>query len=125
MLLCAAAAFGQSAEERPGGGPTPGAGKIIVHSKFGGQIYGFDIDQRGTEATYTREIGPVQRQRSGGYRDIQPEHRTDLKVVSETDNQDNFVTYGVVGTSVGLIEQEIVTGIYVTSRVYPTMNPLS
>src|SRR5579863_10107826 len=28
---------------------SPGAGSTIVHSKFGGQIFGFDIDQNGTE----------------------------------------------------------------------------
>ena len=26
-----------------------GPGNVIVHSKFGGQIFGFDIDQNGTE----------------------------------------------------------------------------
>ena len=29
--------------------PAVGPGSVIVHSKFGGQIFGFDIDQNGTE----------------------------------------------------------------------------
>ena len=28
---------------------TPGTSHVLVHSKFGGQIFGFDIDQNGTE----------------------------------------------------------------------------
>src|ERR1039458_9702834 len=47
-----------------------------------------------------------------------------LKVVSATENQDNFLTLGIEGTSVGLVEQEIVTGIFVTDRVYDVLNPL-
>src|SRR5438270_1183404 len=30
-----------------------GPGNVIVHSKFGGQIFGFDIDQNGTEGVLT------------------------------------------------------------------------
>src|SRR5580704_1483669 len=32
-----------------------GAGSTIVHSKFGGQIFGFDIDQNGTEGVLSED----------------------------------------------------------------------
>ena len=47
FLLSGAAAFGQADDFQLN--PAAGAGTIIVHSKFGGQIFGFDIDQSGTE----------------------------------------------------------------------------
>ena len=37
MLFVSVAGYGQA------------LGKVIVHSKFGGQIFGFDIDQNGSE----------------------------------------------------------------------------
>src|SRR5436305_1566281 len=32
---------------------TPGAQQIFVHSKFGGRIFGFDVDQNGTVGILT------------------------------------------------------------------------
>lgn len=34
----------------------PGAGSTIVHSKFGGQIFGFDIDQNGAEGVLSEAL---------------------------------------------------------------------
>jgi hypothetical protein len=48
-----------------------------------------------------------------------------LKVISETENEDNFLTLGIEGTSVGLVEQEIVQGIFVSQRIYDVLDPLS
>ncbi len=123
LFLCAAAAFAQEQELQPQ--PTIGPGKVIVHSKFGGQIYGFDIDQNGTEGmlseakllnngtvlaaveTFSQSTGKI------------------LKVVSETRTEDDFITMGVVGTSVGLVEHEHVKGGRVARRTFNTLNPLS
>ena len=46
LVLCSATAFGQTNEFHPNlsAGPTG----VLVHSQFGGQIFGFDIDQNGT-----------------------------------------------------------------------------
>ncbi|MGO9305068.1 MAG: hypothetical protein ACLP3R_15460, partial [Candidatus Korobacteraceae bacterium] len=45
--LCSAVALAQTNEFQPNSpsGPTG----VLVHSQFGGQIFGFDIDQNGTE----------------------------------------------------------------------------
>jgi len=117
-VQCAAQASGEGTRA------AVGAGTTIVHSKFGGQIFGFDIDQNGTEGVLTEDkildngnvLAAVETfdQKSGKI----------LKVVSATENQDNFVTLGIEGTSVGLVEQEIVTGFFVTQRIYDVMDPL-
>jgi len=44
-------------------------------------------------------------------------------VVAETENQDNFVTMGITGTSVGLVEQEQVQGGFVVNRIFKTLQP--
>jgi len=124
LLLCGAAAFAQSNDEELQPRPAIGPGKVIVHSKFGGQIYGFDIDQNGTEGV----LSEAKLQNNGtvlaAVETFSQSSGKILKVVSETQTQDDFVTLGVVGTSVGLVEHEHVKGI-VVSRTFNTMNPLS
>jgi hypothetical protein len=46
LILSCLAAFAQDFQPNP----SAGAGSVLVNSKFGGQIFGFDIDQNGTEA---------------------------------------------------------------------------
>ncbi len=96
-----------------------GPGNILVHSKFGGQIFGFDIDQNGSEGLLSEAgdgINAVETfdQKTGEI----------LDVVAQTKTQDDFITYGVVGNSVGLFEHEHVQGIYVVKRNYGVLNPL-
>jgi hypothetical protein len=101
-----------------------GAGTTIVHSKFGGQIFGFDIDQNGSEGVLTEDKLLANGNVLAAVETFDQKSGKILKVVSATENQDNFLTLGIEGTSVGLVEQEIVTGGFVTQRVYDVMNPL-
>ncbi len=102
-----------------------GAGSTLVHSKFGGQIFGFDIDQNGTEGVLSesQDIG-------GGGKVLAAVETFDqksgkiLKVVSKTDNKDDFLTLGITGTSVGLVEQEVVKNLFVSQRIYDVLDPL-
>jgi hypothetical protein len=48
-----------------------------------------------------------------------------LDVLVETQTQDDFVTLGVVGTSVGLVEHEHVLSLLHVQRSFHTINPLS
>ena len=88
LLLCSAiAGFGQGI-----------GGKVFVHSQFGGQIFGFDIDQNGTEGVLSeaktlgsgKVLAAVETfdQRSGKI----------ISVVTMTETTDDFLTQGVVGT---------------------------
>lgn len=120
IVLCvlgSAVAFGQTAEFQPN--PAAGPGKVIVHSKFGGQIFGFDIDQNGTEGLLSENGGSV-----NAVETFDQKTGEILDVVAQTKTQDNFITYGVVGHSVGLFEHEHVQGIYVVKRNYGVLNPL-
>jgi len=101
-----------------------GPGTSIVHSEFGGQIFGFDIDQNGTEGVLSEA------QDLGGSKVLAAVETFDqatgkiLKVVKKIETKDDFLTLGVAGTSVGLVEREHVQGIYVVKRVYEELNPL-
>ena len=123
LLVCEGIALSQVSEFQPD--PSAGPGKVIVHSKFGGQIFGFDIDQNGSEGL----LSESQLLPNGNYlaasETFSQKTGQILKVVAETQTLDDFVTMGVVGTSVGLVEHEHVQGIYVVSRTFNTLNPLS
>ena len=101
-----------------------GPGNTIVHSQFGGQIFGFDIDQDGTEGVLSEaqllENGKV----LAAVETFDQSTGEILKVVMKTETEDDFLTLGIVGTSIGLVEREHVKGIYVVKRVYEELNPL-
>ena len=100
-------------------------GKVIVHSKFGGQIFGFDIDQNGTEGilseSQTLDNGHV----LAAVETFDQRTRKILAVVAKTETADDFVTLGIVGNSVGLVEHEIQTGPVHVTRKYQVLDPLN
>ena len=103
--------------------PPIGPGKVVVKAQFGGDIFGYDIDQNGTEGVLSEAIVG-----GGNLAAVETFDQTTgkiLKVVKKLTNGDDFITLGVVGTSVGLVEEEHVKGIYVSSRTYNVLNPLS
>jgi hypothetical protein len=100
-------------------------GSVIVKSKFGGQIFGFDIDQNGTEGVLS-EAQDI----SGGnvlaaVETFDQKTGQILKVVAKAQTQDDFVTLGVVQNSIGLIEREHVISLLKVSRTFRVLNPLS
>jgi hypothetical protein len=115
--------------------PTPGAaqvaaapvgpGNTLVHSQFGGQIFGFDIDQNGTEGVLSEAKLLSNGNVLAAVETFDQKSGKILKVISKTETQDDFLTLGIAGTSVGLVEREHVTGIYVTKRIYEMLNPLA
>ena len=120
MLLCGTAALSQSTDLQQ----TPGAGKVIVHSKFGGQIFGFDIDQNGSEGVLSEAALQSNGTVLAAVETFDQKSGQILKVVSETQTQDDFITLGVVGNSVGLIEHEHEVGVLNVKRIFNVMNPL-
>lgn len=122
LLLSGVAAFAQSSDLEPN--PAAGPGKVIVHSKFGGQIFGFDIDQNGTEGLLSESALQSNGTVLAAVETFSQSTGKILKVVSGTQTQDDFITLGIVGTSVGLAEHEHVKGI-VVGRTFNTLNPLS
>jgi hypothetical protein len=122
LLLSAAAAFAQS--ENAMQNPLVGPGEVIVHSKFGGQIYGFDIDQNGGEGVLSEAALLSNGNVLAAVETFDQTTGEIVKVISETQTQNDFLTLGVVGDSVGLIEQQIAKDGFVGSTIFGTMNPL-
>ncbi|MFZ0732668.1 MAG: hypothetical protein WAM79_10115 [Candidatus Sulfotelmatobacter sp.] len=107
--------------------PSPAAGpnNIFVHSKFGGQIFGFDIDQNGTEGILAESNLLSNGNILAAVETFDQNTGKILSVVTETQNQDDFITLGVTGTSVGLFEHEHEISFLHVKRTFSTVNPLS
>jgi len=101
-----------------------GAGSTLVHSKFGGQIFGFDIDQNGTEGVLSEAKTLANGNVLAAVETFDQATGKILNVAGEPKTKDDFLTLGVVGTSVGVVEREHVTGIFVSKRIYEELNPL-
>lgn len=112
---------GMWAQGRPQVGPTG----VIVHSQFGGQIFGFDIDQNGTEGVLSEAKTGAGGKVLAAVETFDQSTGKILKVVKKTTTMDDFITLGVVGSSVGLIEHEHVQGALNVIRTFQVMNPLS
>ena len=113
LLFSSVALFGQTT-----------TGKILVHSKFGGQILGFDIDQNGTEGLLSEAKTLPSGQVQAAVETFDQGTGIILKVVQETETQDDFITMGIVGNSVGLVEREHVIGFDHVQRTFQVLNPL-
>lgn len=126
LVFCSAMAFGQADTFQLN--PSAGPNGIIVHSKFGGQIFGFDIDQNGTEGLLAEAktlsngnvLAAVETfdQATGSILNV-------VQLAQPSHAQDDFITLGVVGNSVGLFEYEHVSHLFVSSRTFSILNPLS
>jgi hypothetical protein len=105
--------------------PAAGAGTIIVHSNFGGQIFGFDIDQNGTEGVLSEAQDLTNGNVLAAVETFDQATGKILSIVTRTQTQDDFVTLGVVGRSVGLIEHEHVVSFLNVQRTFGVINPLT
>ena len=115
LLLCSAlASSGQGV-----------GGKVIVHSMFGGQIFGFDIDQNGTEGVLSEAQTLNNGQVLAAVETFDQKTGKILAVVTKTQTSDDFVTMGIVNNSVGLIEHEIEGSLFRVTRKFQVINPVS
>jgi len=105
--------------------PLPGLAPVIVDTRLGGQIFGFDIDPDGTEGILSEAqtlgdgtvLAAVETfdQRTGEI----------LRIVTQRRTQDDFVTLGVVGHHVGLVEYEHEIAFLDVERTFPVLDPLA
>ena len=117
------ASVGQADEPQPN--LAAGAGSVIVHSRFGGQIFGFDIDQAGTEGILSEAQTLSNGNVLAAVETFDQTTGKILNVLIKTTTQDDFVTLGVVGSSVGLVERERVISLFHVQRTFRVLNPLS
>jgi hypothetical protein len=102
-----------------------GPGTVIVHPALGGTIFGFDVDQNGTEGLLSEAIG------SGEcpYATETFDQKTGkiIKVVRKGKSAgcgDDDVTWGIVGSSVGLVEHQHSPTFDHLEMSFPVLNPL-
>lgn len=129
VALCALRLGTPMAAKAAGGlGPGVGPGTTIVHSMFGGQIFGFDIDQNGTEGVLSEaQTLNAQGKILAAVETFDQATGAILSVVKKLESHDDFLTLGIVGSGVGLVghEHEKSGQIYVTKRIYEELNPVS
>src|SRR3984957_15378983 len=106
------------------GAPPVGPGTTLVHSQFGGQIFGFDIDQSGTEGLLSESQLLSNGNVLAAVETFDQKTGKILKVVDKTETQDDFITLGIVGKSVGLIEHEHEVSFLHLKRTFHVLNPL-
>jgi hypothetical protein len=115
---CAGAAWPQA--ER-----AVGPGQAVVHTRFGGFILGYDIDQAGTEGILSEALT-----NPDGTHDVAVEtfdQRTGeiIKVLrKQRDSNNDYVTLGIFGEHVALTEFEHVSDIFVDKRRYLLSDPI-
>ncbi len=124
LVLCSAAALAQTEQLQPQAPIGPNG--VIVHSKFGGQIFGFDIDQNGSEGLLAESksfsngvvLAAVETfdQATGNILDI-------VQLTSPAHTQDDFV-HGRRRQQCRLFEHEHVSQLFVSSRTFGILNPL-
>lgn len=80
------------------------AGPIIVQTKFGGSILGYDVDQNGTEGLLSEFVTLVDGNFLIATETFSQQTGAIIKVIAKENNtsSDDFVTQGIFGNSVGL-----------------------
>jgi hypothetical protein len=102
-----------------------GPGNIVVRTEFGGQIFGFDVDQNGTEGV----LADVKLFNNGdvvsAVETFDLQTGNILNVLSKENNGDNDIVIGIVGTSVAITEREVVgSNGLIVKRPYLLIDPL-
>jgi hypothetical protein len=125
MLLCVFcfAELIPSASHAGESNPAVGPSSVIVHSKFGGQIFGFDIDPNGKDGILSESLSLPDGNYLAAVETFDQTTGEIIKVISMTKSQDDFVTLGVFN-SVGLIESEHVVGFLDVRRKFHSIAPL-
>jgi len=117
-IACAGGAWSQAQR-------AVGPGEVVVHTKFGGFILGYDIDQNGTEGILSEAVT-----NADGTHDVAVEtfdQRTGeiIKVLRrQRDSNNDYVTLGIYGDHVALTEFEHVSDIFVDKRRYLLSDPI-
>ncbi len=127
ILGAALVCFGASASAQSTGGSQPAIGptNIVVNTALGGFILGYDIDETGNEGVLAESAALA-----GGVQNVavetfdQKTGKIIKTVIQQMNTKNDFVSLGIVGNSVALLEFEHVTRLFVDGRKYGTINPL-
>jgi hypothetical protein len=103
--------------------PNVGPGDVIVHGKFGGNIFGFEVDPHGTEGLLCEAVGNPDGTVTAAVETFNQATGRIIKVLGKTNTQDDFIAWNVAG-SVGLFEHEKVKGLFNIRRTFHIIDPL-
>ena len=123
-VAAAAALIAQTAFAFAAGAGTPGLG-VVVHPALGGQILGYDVDQNGS-AGILSEFVALQNGNSNVAVETFDQKTGKIKkiVKEERDTLNDFSTFPVVGTSVGLVLYQKDSSGRPIKNVFETLDPL-
>jgi hypothetical protein len=106
-------------------GPVPRLMPVIVETRLGGQIFGFDIDPDGTEGILSEAQTLGDGTVLAAVETFDQGSGEILGIVAQRSTQDDFLTLGVVGRHVGLVEYEHEVAFLDVERTFPTLDPLA
>jgi hypothetical protein len=101
------------------------AGSVVVQDRFGGQILGFDIDEAGDEGVLSEYLDLDDGTVLAAVETFSQTTGQIIRAIVRTHRHDDFVTLGVVGNSVGLVEREHPRSLFNVVRTFLLLNPLS
>ena len=102
-----------------------GPSQVVVHSALGGFILGYDIDQTGTEGLLSEALTLPDGRADVAVETFDQKTGAIVKVIKQlSDSKSDFVTLGIFGKHVGLVEFEHVSKLYVDKRVYSLLDPV-
>src|SRR3954462_15757351 len=126
LLYMQVSLVAQTSEGMPAFQPNPvaGAGSVIVRPHFGGIIFGFDIDPAGTEGILSEAFQHPDGTITAAIETFDTTTGHIIKIIAKTETKDDFVTLGISGTSVALIEREHVVSLFNVLRSYNLLSPV-
>ena len=118
--LVASDAAGQDAESEQTGGQA-----VVVQDKFGGQIFGYDIDRNGSEGMLSEDLTLKDGNLLIATETFDQKTGKIIKILAKrTETQDNFVTLGIVGSHIGIQQVYHEKSLFHFTNTYDTVNPL-
>lgn len=123
-LCCLISSVGHAQDHDKG--QKVGLGPAVVHTALGGFILGYDIQQNGSEGLLAEALTLANGKNDVAVETFDQKTGKILKIVTQqSDTYNDYVALGIFGNGVGLAEEQLSHGEFVTKTVYGTMDPLS
>jgi hypothetical protein len=105
--------------------PPPGLVPVVVDTRFGGRIFGFDIDPNGSEGILSEAQTEADGTLLAAVETFDQRTGAILHVVARRNVQDDYITLGIVGPHVALVEYEHEVAFLDVERTFPVIAPLA
>ena len=98
---------------------------VTVKPAFGGTILGFDIDSVGTQGLLSEFKSNPDGTILAATEIFDQATGQIVTITAQSNRHDDFITLGVVGESIGLVEREHPLGLFHVERTYSVIDPLA